>query len=480
MQRWHNYIDGAFQDGADASWLPVFEPATGAIYAKLQNSGEIDVDRAVTAAVRAAPAWGNSGAAVRASVLRKLADHIEARLDEFAAAECRDTGKPLRLARTVDIPRAVSNFRFFASQAELFASECHADPATGLNYTLRQPLGAVACISPWNLPLYLLSWKIAPALAAGNTVVAKPSEVTPATALLLAEAASAVSLPPGVLNIIHGQGARSGAALIAHRQIKAVSFTGSTATGAQIALRCAEQFKKLSLEMGGKNAAIVFADADIDLAVSECVRGAFSNQGQICLCNSRILIERSILPRFREAFVERVRALKVGDPNAEDTDLGALVSAEHLAKVESYIALAHEEGGRLLCGGERVELPAPFDQGWYLAPTVFDQLPFDCRVNQEEIFGPVVSLLPFDDETQALHFANGTRYGLAMSVWTGNLQRAHRVAAALQSGIVWINCWMLRDLRTPFGGVKDSGLGREGGLDAMRFFTEAKNVCIKY
>ncbi len=480
MKRWHNYIDGEFQDGANACWLPVYEPATGAIYAKLQDSGEIDVDLAVKAAVRAAASWGNSSAAERASYLRKLADHIEARLDEFAAAESRDSGKPLRLARTVDIPRAISNFRFFASQAELYASECHADPATGLNYTLRQPLGAVACISPWNLPLYLLSWKIAPALAAGNTVVAKPSEVTPATALLLAEAASAVGLPPGVLNIIHGQGARCGAALIAHRQIKAVSFTGSTATGAQIALRCAEQFKKLSLEMGGKNAAIVFADADMDLAVRECVRGAFSNQGQICLCNSRILVERSILPRFREAFVERVRTLKVGDPSSEDTDLGALVSAEHLAKVESYITLAHEEGGRLLCGGERVELPAPFDQGWYLAPTVFDQLPFDCRVNQEEIFGPLVSLLPFDDETQALHFANGTRYGLAMSVWTGDLQRAHRVAAALQSGIVWINCWMLRDLRTPFGGIKDSGLGREGGVDAMRFFTEAKNVCIKY
>ncbi|MCB1606365.1 MAG: aldehyde dehydrogenase, partial [Xanthomonadales bacterium] len=382
------------------------------------------------------------------------------------------------LARSVDIPRAVSNFRFFAAQAELFSSECHSGNGRGLNYTLRQPLGAVGCISPWNLPLYLLTWKIAPALAAGNTVVAKPSEVTPYTAWMMGKVCEQIGLPAGVLNLVHGRGAEAGAALVSHRLIKAVSFTGSTATGAAIARSTADQFKKLSLEMGGKNAAIVFADADLDQAVEELVRGAFSNQGQICLCTSRILVERSVWAQFREAYVARVKALKVGPPEDPSSNLGAVVSELHMEKVLGYIALAHEEGGRLLCGGERLRLPAPHDQGWYIAPTVFDQLPYNCRVNQEEVFGPFTALIPFDDERQALEYANGTVYGLAASVWTNDLRRAHRVAADLESGIVWINCWMLRDLRTPFGGVKHSGVGREGGLDAMRFFTETKNVCL--
>ncbi len=474
-----NYIDGQAAVPASGQYLPVYEPARGVQYAQHADSTVLDVDAAVAAADRARRGWASMPAEQRADWLRRIADGIEARLEEFAAAESRDSGKPLALARSVDIPRAVSNFRFFAAQAELFSSECHEGNGRGLNYTLRQPLGAVACISPWNLPLYLLTWKIAPALAAGNTVVAKPSEITPCTAWMLGQLCAQIGLPAGVLNLLQGRGAEAGSKLVTHPRIKAVSFTGSTATGSAIASSTATQFKKLSLEMGGKNAAIVFADCDIELAVEELVRGAFNNQGQICLCMSRILVERSIWTQFRDAYVARVKRLKVGNPTDPQSNLGAIVSEQHMEKVLSYIALAHEEGGRLLCGGERVELPAPFDRGWFIAPTVFDQLPYNCRVNQEEVFGPFTALMPFDDEQQALSFANGTVYGLATSLWTSDLNRAHRMAAELESGIVWINCWMLRDLRTPFGGVKHSGVGREGGLDAMRFFTEQKNVCIK-
>ena len=477
--RFDNYIAGKAAAPISGRYLPVYEPAKGAVYAQHADSGVADVDAAVAAADAARDDWAALPAEQRADWLRRIADAIEAQQEAFALAESRDSGKPLILAAGVDIPRAVSNFRFFAAQAELFSSECHLGNGRGLNYTLRQPLGAVACISPWNLPLYLLTWKIAPALAAGNTVVAKPSEVTPCTAWMLGQLCQQIGLPPGVLNLLQGRGAEAGSHLVSHPRIKAVSFTGSTATGAAIASRTATQFKKLSLEMGGKNAAIVFADADIDRAVEELVRGAFSNQGQICLCMSRILVERRIWAEFRDAFVARVKQLKVGDPSDPKSNLGALVSEQHMDKVLGYIALAHEEGGRLLCGGERLQLAAPFDQGWYIAPTVFDQLPYNCRVNQEEVFGPFAALLPFDDEQQALSFANGTVYGLASSLWTSDLNRAHRMAAQLETGIVWINCWMLRDLRTPFGGVKHSGVGREGGLEAMRFFTEPKNVCLQ-
>lgn len=480
LLRLTNFIDGAYTAPTSGNYLPVYEPATGKAFAEVPDSAVADVEQAVAAATRARRGWAATAPSRRAALLRRIADLIESRLDAFAEQESRDNGKPVHVARSVDIPRAVTNFRFFASMAETQSSESHHDEAGTLNYTLRQPLGVVGCISPWNLPLYLLSWKIAPALAAGNCVIAKPSEITPITAWLLGEIMQEAELPAGVLNIVHGSGPRSGQALVSHASVKAVSFTGSTATGAAIASATASQFKKLSLEMGGKNATVVFADCDFERTVRETVRAAFANQGQICLCGSRILIERSLFPRFRDALVAAVAQLKVGDPRDADSDLGALVSLAHLAKVQSYIELAHEEGGRLLIGGSRPKIEGRCSDGYFLNPTVFDQLDPFCRVNQEEIFGPVATLIAFDDETQALAYVNSSNYGLACTLWTADLARAHRFAAAVESGVVWINCWMARDLRTPFGGVKQSGLGREGGADGMRFFTEPKNVAIGY
>jgi aminomuconate-semialdehyde/2-hydroxymuconate-6-semialdehyde dehydrogenase len=411
--------------------------------------------------------------------LRRLARLIERDLEKLARAETVDAGKPLSVSRSVDIPRAVQNFDFFADAATQFGSEAHATGEVALNYTLRQPLGAVACISPWNLPLYLLTWKIAPALAAGNCVVAKPSEVTPLTASMLGELCSEAGLPPGVLNIVQGLGPRAGAPLCAHREVKAISFTGSTRVGGEIAREAAGSFKKVSLEMGGKNPTLIFADADLPVAIPETVRAAFSNTGQICLCGSRILIERSIYPRVRDELVALVSALRVGDPLEPSTEQGALVSRQHFDKVLGCLEVARQEGGRILCGGGRARVEGRCASGFFVQPTLIEGLGPSCRTNQEEIFGPVATLLPFDSTEEAVQLANSTRYGLSASLWTRDLSRGHRVSAQLHCGIVWVNCWMLRDLRTPFGGVKDSGVGREGGMEALRFFTEPKNVCVK-
>jgi aminomuconate-semialdehyde/2-hydroxymuconate-6-semialdehyde dehydrogenase len=405
---------------------------------------------------------------------------IEKRMDEFVAAESRDNGKPLSLAAHVDIPRAVSNFHFFATAVEHFASESHYMEGMGINYTTRKPIGVVGCISPWNLPLYLFSWKIAPALASGNCVIAKPSEITPYTAYLLSEVVKESGMPAGVLNIVHGLGQHAGDAIVKHPKIKAISFTGGTKTGEYIARTAGPMFKKLSLELGGKNPNIIFADCDFDEMIKTTVRSSFANQGQICLCGSRIFIERSIYETFKTAFIERVEKLTVSNPTDPNAKMGAVVSKPHMEKVLSYIELAKEEGGTILTGGHQVHLESPYENGYYIAPTVIEGLAYDCRTNQEEIFGPVVTLTPFDTEEEVLMMANSTVYGLSATIWTSDLKRAHRTADKVQAGVVWINSWLVRDLRTPFGGVKASGVGREGGWEALRFFTEAKNVFVPY
>lgn len=480
MQEIRNYIGGKLQPASSGGWLDCFEPATGKAYARIADSAQADVDAAVEAATHAFPAWSALPAAERSQWLLKLAGLIERDLEKLARAESVDNGKPLDLARRLDIPRAVSNLRFFAAAASQFASESHAMEDGAINYTLRSPLGVVGCISPWNLPLYLFTWKIAPALAAGNCVVAKPSEITPMTAYLFTELCAEAGLPAGVLNVVHGLGPKAGVGIVEHPGVKAVSFTGGTRTGADIAARVAPKFKKLSLELGGKNPVLVFADCDWELALNESLRAAFTNQGEICFCGSRIYIERSIYERFRDTFVERAKALHQGDPLEAGVQQGALVSEAHLQKVLGYIDLAREEGGKLLCGGKRARLSGRCAEGWFLEPTVIEGLGPDCRVNQEEIFGPVVTLAPFDSDAQALALANGTPYGLTATVLTSDLPRAHRLAAKLEAGLIWINCWMLRDLRVPMGGVKQSGVGREGGFEAMRFFTEPRNVTVKY
>jgi aminomuconate-semialdehyde/2-hydroxymuconate-6-semialdehyde dehydrogenase len=480
MQKLANYIGAAHRPPVGAAYLENFEPATGRVYSEVPDSESADLALAVAAAEQALPAWRAQSPDARAKVLYAIAEGIDRRAEELARAESIDNGKPITLARTLDIPRAAVNFRFFAAAITQFATEAHAGAQEVLNYTLRDPIGIVACISPWNLPLYLFTWKIAPALAAGNCVIGKPSEVTPMTAFLLGEICTEARLPPGVLGILHGRGATIGKALVNHPKVRAVSFTGGTATGAAIAADAAPQFKKLSLEMGGKNPTLVFADCDYQQTLPGVLRAAFANQGEVCLCGSRIFVERPMFDRFRDDFVAAAQALQLGDPLLEETQQGALVSQQHMEKVLSYIDLARQEGGRVLTGGHRATLPGRCENGYFVPPTVIDGLAADCRVNQEEIFGPVATLIPFDSEDEALAMANGVRYGLAASLWSSDVKRCHRLAQKLEAGVVWVNCWLIRDLRTPFGGVKASGVGREGGLEALRFFTEAKNVCVKY
>jgi aminomuconate-semialdehyde/2-hydroxymuconate-6-semialdehyde dehydrogenase len=474
-----NYIDGKLIPPNSGQYINNYNPSTGQVYSLIPDSDEADVQLAVDAAKKAFPLWSTMTAEKRAAVLIKLSELIQHHLERFAVAESIDNGKPVWLSRSVDIPRAVANFHFYATASMHLHNESFQTGTAAINYTLRTPVGIAGCISPWNLPLYLFSWKIAPALASGNCVIAKPSEITPMTAFMLSELAIEAGMPAGVLNIVHGLGPKVGSAIVSHKDIPVISFTGGTKTGEEISRVAAPMFKKLSLELGGKNPNIIFADCDFDKAVKTTVASSFSNQGEICLCGSRIFIERPLYEKFKSAFIEQVNALKVGDPLNDDNWLGAIVSKPHLEKILYYIDLAKQEGGKILAGGNQLVLDGIHTEGYYIQPTIIENLAYDCRTNQEEIFGPVVTLTPFDTEEEVLQYANSTTYGLAATVWTQHLTKAHRVAGALHNGIVWVNCWLLRDLRTPFGGVKNSGVGREGGFEALKFFTEEKNVCIK-
>lgn len=475
-----NYINGNYCDATSGRWIDNYNPSDGSVYAQIPDSSKQDVTNAYTAAQAAFPEWSNTTIETRSKILLKIADLIQENIDILAQAEAKDNGKPLSLATAVDIPRASANFRFFGNGITQYASQAHQSVGLNtMNYTLRQPIGVVGCISPWNLPLYLFTWKIAPALAAGNCVVAKPSEVTPMTAYMLGDICTKAGLPPGVLNIVHGTGPTTGQAIVAHPNIKAISFTGGTQTGAHIARTAAPMFKKISLELGGKNPNLIFADCDYEKMLSVTVKSSFANQGQICLCGSRIYVEETIFEKFKKDFVAKVAALKVGNPFDTDTNIGALVSKSHMEKVQSYIEIAKQENGTILYGGKPVNV-AGSEKGYYLQPTVIEIQDNQCRVNQEEIFGPVVTLMSFKTEKEALKLANDVKYGLSATLWTSNIDRTMRLSNDIQAGIVWVNTWLNRDLRTPFGGVKQSGVGREGGFEALNFFTEAKNVCISY
>lgn len=474
-----NYIGGNLIASLSGKFIDNINPATGEVYGQVPDSDEKDVKAGVHAAQKAFSAWSISPVEERFKILNRIADLIDAHLDELALAETNDNGKPLWLSKSVDIPRASANFRFFATGIMHFAAESHIMEDKAVNYTLRQPIGIVGCISPWNLPLYLFTWKIAPAIAAGNCVLAKPSEVTPVTAFLLSKICKEAGLPDGVLNIIHGTGPKAGEAIVSHTDVKAISFTGSTRAGERIAAIAAPKFKKLSLELGGKNPAIIFSDCDWNKMMTETIRSSFSNQGEICLCGSRILVEESVYEKFKKEFVQRTTQLTVGDPLNQNSKQGAIVSKVHYEKILGCIEKAKQEGGKLLCGGNAVKLEGRCANGFFIQPTVIEGLGPDCQTNQEEIFGPVITLQSFKTEEEVLQLANATSYGLAATIWTQDISRANRVAAKVESGIIWVNCWLLRDLRTPFGGMKNSGVGKEGGWEALRFFTESKNVCIQ-
>jgi len=473
-----NYISGSFIESDSGEWMENYSPATGEIIGYVPKSQESDVNKAVQAAKEALPTWSSLTHVERSVWLDKIADNLESKYEEIAQLESRDTGKPISLAREVDAYRSVKNFRFFAEMIRNLTPESF-EMKDANNRIIYKPVGVGALITPWNLPLYLLSWKVAPAIGMGNTVVCKPSELTPMTADLLMKTIHEVGLPKGVINLIHGDGIGAGSPLVSHQDIDLVSFTGGTSTGAIVAQSAASSFKKLSLELGGKNASIIFNDCDLDKTIPGVVRSGFLNQGQVCLCGSRILVQENVYDEFIKRFVNEVENMKIGDPSNEDTDLGALISPEHLLKIEKYIQIAKDEGGTILTGGYPC-LSKEFEKGNWIAPTVIADLKVDSRCSIEEIFGPIVTIHKFSSEEDAIKIANNTRYGLAGSIWTTDLEKGNRVAEQIHTGMIWINTWLHRDLRVPFGGVKDSGVGREGGRWSLGFFSEMMNICTKY
>ena len=477
MENILNYINGEFVEPVSKEYIDVIEPAIGKKYTKVANSDRADIDKAVDASLKSFPDWSSLSVDTRSEYLMQIADLIEENLEEFAYYETRDTGKPIGLSKKMDIPRAISNFRFFADHAKSFQFQTNLNGKNSSNLIIRYPLGVVGCISPWNLPLYLFTWKIAPALVTGNTVIAKPSEISPLTAYKLAKLFMKINFPKGVINIIHGDGNRVGAELVRHPKIKAISFTGGTKTGEKIAKESSSSFKKLSLEMGGKNPAIIFDDCDYSNMIKTIINSSFSNQGQICLCSSRLLVQSTIYEKFRSDLVDRVSKIKIGDPDDVDSEFGAISSKEHFDKIMNYINLAKKEGGNILIGGNELNLDGRCNNGYFISPTVIDSLDNSSIINQDEIFGPVVTLQSFNSEDEAIDIANDSNYGLSATIWTNDQKRGDRVSKNIDAGVIWINCWLVRDLRTPFGGMKQSGLGREGGDYAMEFFTEPKNIC---
>ena len=478
MELIQNYISGDYVTPRSIDRLNLYNPATGEVYGKLVDSNSEDIQDAVSSAKDAFASWSGLSFSERADYIMAIADEIDAQSDTFSELESRDTGKPLSLARSLDIPRSIYNFKFFAKHVKDFKFKRELQNDVSINYIQRMPLGVVCCISPWNLPLYLFTWKIAPALVSGNTVVAKPSEITPSTAHLLGDICTKVGLPPGVLNIVHGKGSTAGDMLVKNIDIKAISFTGGTSTGKKIFKNASGSFKKLSLEMGGKNPAIIFGDCNYELMLETVVRSSFSNQGQICLCSSRILVESSIYEKFKSDFCSKVSELIVGDPSKLDTEFGAISSEEHFHKIKNYMDLANKEGATVLAGGTVEKLSGRCAKGWYFKPTVLEGLSHSSKLNKEEIFGPIVTLQSFTSESEAIGMANDTDYGLSATIWTEDIDKGKRISGGVDSGVIWINTWLLRDLRTPFGGMKNSGFGREGGDDALEFFTEQKNICI--
>ena len=474
-----NYINGELLRSSNKNYIDIFNPSIGKVYAQCPNSSEEDLEIAINSSEEAFLKWSKLKQNDRSQFLLKIANLIENNLDEFANAESLDNGKPLKLSQSLDIPRSIKNLKFFATIANELKPESFNQEKVK-SHILREPLGIVGTISPWNLPLYLFTWKIAPALVMGNCVIAKPSEITPYTAYLFSKICIKAKLPRGVLNILHGEGKIIGEEIVNHKKIKAISFTGGTDTGKKIAKNASKHLKKISLEMGGKNPVIIFDDCDYNKMINSLIKSSFLNQGQICLAGSRIYVQETIYDKFKKDFIAKIKKLKIGDPFSSNTDQGAIVSSEHLNKIIKYVESAKEEGGKILSGGSIPKINSKFSSGWYFYPTVIENLSQKSKLNKEEIFGPVVTLNKFKNEEDAIKMANDTDYGLASIIWTRNINKANKLAVLLESGLVWINCWLERDLRTPFGGIKNSGYGKEGGKYALDFFTEPKNVCIKY